>query len=111
MRTINNDRVEAADMLVTDFWTQRYLPFVTANMKASTVSGYKQIWNQHLEDHFAGMTLQELPLGRANSRCTAVPLWASKFAIARGDQGTTGNLLVGKIANGGEWTNPLDDSC
>src|SRR6202035_1660884 len=45
--------------LVTEFWEQRYLPFVTANMKPSTVSGYKQIWNQHLRTHFAGKSLQE----------------------------------------------------
>src|SRR6516164_10871229 len=42
MRTVNaTTGTEAADMLVTDFWEQRYLPFVTANMKPSTVSGYK----------------------------------------------------------------------
>jgi integrase len=60
MRTVNTTTgTEAADMLVTDFWEQRYLPFVTANMKPSTVSGYKQIWNQHLKTHFTGRTLQE----------------------------------------------------
>lgn len=58
MRKVNASQVSEADMLVTDFWEQRYLPFVTENMKPSTVSGYKQIWNQHLKGHFAGMTLQ-----------------------------------------------------
>jgi integrase len=58
MRTINVAQVSEADMLVSTFWEQRYLPFVTENMKPSTVSGYKQIWNQHLKDHFAGVTLQ-----------------------------------------------------
>jgi len=58
MRTINVSQVSEADMLVTDYWEQRYLPFVTENMKPSTVSGYKQIWNQHLKEHFAGATLQ-----------------------------------------------------
>jgi integrase len=58
MRTINLSQVSEADMLVTDFCEQRYLPFVTENMKPSTVSGYKQVWNQHLKAHFAGVTLQ-----------------------------------------------------
>ena len=58
MKTINVVGPDAVDMLVTEFWEQRYLPFVTENMKPSTVSGYKQIWNQHLKAHFAGMTLQ-----------------------------------------------------
>src|ERR1039458_3491269 len=46
-------------MRVTDFWEQRYLPFVQENMKPSTVTGYKQIWNQHLKAHFGDMTLQD----------------------------------------------------
>jgi integrase len=58
MRMINVSQVAEADMKVTDFWEQRYLPFVTENMKPSTVSGYKQIWNQHLKTHFEGATLQ-----------------------------------------------------
>jgi integrase len=58
MRTINVSQVSEADMKVTEFWEQRYLPFVTENMKPSTVSGYKQIWNQHLKAHFEGATLQ-----------------------------------------------------
>jgi len=36
------------DMQVVDFWERHYLPFVNENMKSSTVSGYKQIWSQHL---------------------------------------------------------------
>jgi integrase len=58
MRTINVSQVSEADMKITDFWEQRYLPFVTENMKPSTLSGYKQVWNQHLKAHFEGATLQ-----------------------------------------------------
>jgi hypothetical protein len=46
------------DMQVVDFWRLHYLPFVNENMKPSTVSGYKQIWRQHLKRHFGEMTLQ-----------------------------------------------------
>lgn len=58
MRTVNVAQVNESDMRVVDFWEQRYLPFVTENMKPSTVSGYKQIWGQHLKEHFGDMTLQ-----------------------------------------------------
>jgi hypothetical protein len=59
MRTINVVETSEGDMLVTDFWEQRYLPFVIDNMKPSTVSSYKQVWNQHLKQHFAETTLQD----------------------------------------------------
>ena len=47
------------DVLITDYWTNTYLPFVTAHLKPSTVDGYTQIWTQFLEDHFTGKTLRE----------------------------------------------------
>lgn len=43
-----------ADMLVVDFWESVYLPFVTETKKPSTISGYRQIWGQHLAAHFSG---------------------------------------------------------
>jgi integrase len=52
MRTINVAQANEQDMAVVDFWEQRYLPFIRQNHKASTVSGYLQIWNQHLGRHF-----------------------------------------------------------
>jgi integrase len=59
-RTVNaaSGPANEQDMKVTDFWEQGYLPFVQENMKPSTVSGYKQIWSQHLRQHFGDMTLQ-----------------------------------------------------
>src|ERR1039458_8668563 len=60
MRTVNaaSGLANEQDMQVVDFWQQHYLPFVQENMKPSTVSGYKQIWSQHLKAHFGEMTLQ-----------------------------------------------------
>jgi integrase len=57
----------AVDMTVADFWEQRYLPYCEEivkltgkpRKKASTMRGYKQIWNQHLKGHFGKATLQE----------------------------------------------------
>lgn len=55
------------DMLIVDFWEQRYLPYISEivtltgkpRKKASTLRGYKQIWNQHLKKHFGKRTLQD----------------------------------------------------
>src|SRR5450759_2843021 len=70
MNTINvqqsNGRTPQQDMTISDFWEQRYLPYCTeivqltgkARKKPSTVRGYKQIWKQHLKEHFGNMTLQ-----------------------------------------------------
>lgn len=58
MKTVNVSQVNEADVQVVTFWQKHYLPFVEQNMKPSTVSGYKQIWSQHLKAHFDEMTLQ-----------------------------------------------------
>jgi integrase len=62
MRQVNfaaESRDNPRDMLITDYWTNVYLPFVTTHLKPSTVTGYSQIWSQFLEDHFSGRTLRE----------------------------------------------------
>jgi integrase len=51
------------DMSVTEFWEHHYLPYCEkewkgTGMRASTVRGFKQIWNQHLKNHFGTITLQ-----------------------------------------------------
>jgi len=58
MRTVNVVE-QGADLRIADFWESTYLPFVRENMKASTVTGYEQIWNQHLAAHFGKTTLAE----------------------------------------------------
>jgi len=47
------------DTLIVDFWEKTYLPFAKENLRASTVYGYEQIWNQHLKLHFDEMTLRD----------------------------------------------------
>lgn len=55
------------NMRIADFWEHRYLPYLEEvvtltgkpRKKPSTVSGYKQIWNQHLKAHFGNTTLRE----------------------------------------------------
>ena len=65
-------RSTAKDMRVVDFWESLYLPYCDpqdettkptekwkgTGMRASTVRGFKQVWNQHLKDHFGNVTIQ-----------------------------------------------------
>jgi integrase len=60
MRTVNTGVVLVGqDVTVSEFWTSTYLPFITENLRHSTVCGYRPIWSQHLETHFGKMTLSE----------------------------------------------------
>ena len=62
------------DMLITDFWEQRYLPYISEivpltgkpRKKASTLKGYKQIWNQHLKKHFSKRTCKTMSASTAH---------------------------------------------
>src|SRR5215469_11017612 len=67
MRTINeregNSHQAAHDLSVVDFWEKVYLPYCEkewkgTGMRASTLSGYKQLWKHHLKDHFGTHMLQ-----------------------------------------------------
>ena len=47
-------------LLITDFWEDFYLPWTKEEgLAASTVLGYKKIWNAHLSAEFEGKTLSE----------------------------------------------------
>jgi integrase len=67
MRTINEREHTshrlAQDLMVVDFWERMYLPYCEkewkgTGMRASTISGYKQLWKHHLKHHFGTHTLQ-----------------------------------------------------
>jgi integrase len=70
MQTINVGQTSTSpsqNMSIVDFWEQKYLPYceeiVTLTgqprKKPATMYGYKQIWRQHLKEHFGRLTLQE----------------------------------------------------
>ncbi len=63
---------EREDVQITEFWEKTYLPFVQDNLRASTVSGYKQIWTSSLKDHFAGRTLREYRTHHGSEFLTAL---------------------------------------
>jgi integrase len=66
MATVNTQvpgQPEPTAPTIAGFWELTYLPFIESNLKPSTVHGYKQIWNQHLKNHFGTMTLREYRKG------------------------------------------------
>ncbi len=44
---------------IADYWENDYLPTIKTGLKPSTVDGYRQIWDQHLQTHFADRTFNE----------------------------------------------------
>src|SRR5437660_1369151 len=70
MRSINqhhqNSHRLGQDMMVVSFWESIYLPYCEKvlpltgqpRLKASTLRGYKGIWEKHLRKHFGNITLQ-----------------------------------------------------
>jgi len=66
MRGVNSAVAPTPSALLTvvEFWEKHYLPYCEkewkgTGMRASTIKGFKQVWNQHLESHFGTTTLQQ----------------------------------------------------
>jgi integrase len=60
MQTINTvSGQDSKPVLIRDYYTNVYLPFVKRHLKPSTVDGYEEVWRNHLKDHFADRTLAE----------------------------------------------------
>jgi hypothetical protein len=58
------------DQRIVDYWDKRFLPYCEEilktgprtdqqRLKPSTLRGYKQVYHQHLKDHFGNRTLQK----------------------------------------------------
>jgi integrase len=51
---LNNGTVTSESaMSVVEFWDDRYLPFITAQKRPSTVNGYRNMWKRYLKDRLA----------------------------------------------------------
>jgi integrase len=48
-----------ADLKVAEFWEQTYLPHIERNTKASTLHGYRKLWEQHLKLEFSAFKLKD----------------------------------------------------
>jgi integrase len=74
MRTINTAPAPTQSSLLTvvEFWEKHYLPYCEkewkgTGMRASTIKGFKQVWNQHLKAHFGTITLRQYTAAHARS--------------------------------------------
>ncbi len=61
-----------SDIPVTEFWEKHYLPYCETEwkgtgMRARTIHGYKQVFEQHLRKHFGLITLQKYTPQQARS--------------------------------------------
>lgn len=59
MATVNKQSAAVNDQTVAGFWEKIYLPFAQENLRHSTVHGYKQIWGQHLKEHFGDIAMKD----------------------------------------------------
>lgn len=60
MQTINTvSGQDTKPVLIVDYYTNVYLPFVKRHLKPSTVDGYEEVWRNHLKNHFADRALGE----------------------------------------------------
>jgi hypothetical protein len=64
-----------ADTKIADFWETVYLPHLERNMKASTLHGYKKIWENHLSAAFAGINLRHYHTHHATRFLTSLAEW------------------------------------
>ena len=53
----NSATVPQSRLTVTEFWEAHYLPYVEANLKPSSIFGYKKLWEGTLKKHFEGRML------------------------------------------------------
>jgi integrase len=82
MLRINLRSSSRHDVSVTEFWTGVYLPFAVKNLRASTVSGYTQTWNQHLGPHFGTVAMREYTTGLASRFLTGLAEKYSRRTLA-----------------------------
>jgi integrase len=72
MRGVNAAATPTPSALLTvvEFWEKHYLPYCETGwkgtgMRASSIKGFKQVWNQHLKTHFGTTTLQQYTAAQA----------------------------------------------
>lgn len=48
------------EMTLGEYWEKHYLPWAETNLKPSTLHGYKQVFNQHLNPHFGKTRVKDI---------------------------------------------------
>lgn len=109
MRTINNDCPAPQALSVAEFWETIYLPFITNNLKHSTVWGYKQVWHQHLKNHFAKTLLRDYKTPTMSLFITGLAR-SLKPRTINTVKGLASSLFAHAVASGHCESNPIRDS-
>lgn len=110
MRTVNTDTPNSVTPLsVVEFWEKTYFPFISTNLKHSTVWGYKQVWTSRLKDHFGSALLSEY-------KTSAMSLFLTHLAKTLRPRTLThvkflaSGLFAHAVATGSCETNPIRDA-
>lgn len=85
----------ATRQLVTDFWTEVYLPWARQNLGESTVRNYQQTWSLYMEDHFKDRTLVDYRPSDASGMMTT---WAGAGRSGK----PLGRAVIGHIEASGQ---------
>ena len=112
MANINDQTLaeqQGEGLTVVKFWDDTYLPFITSNLKPSTLQGYIQIWKQHLKAHFGSMSFAEYHTPMMSNFLTSLTktyrprtLKHIKFLASA--------IFAHAVATGNAETNPIRDS-
>ncbi len=79
-----------SDCRVSEFWSDIYLPWAAEinpkvgepNLRPSTLEGYKQIWAQHLKNHFSDVRLRDYKTASATAFLTHLARSQGRNTIA-----------------------------
>ncbi|WP_242673710.1 N-terminal phage integrase SAM-like domain-containing protein [Bifidobacterium longum] len=50
-------------MLLREFWTNRFWPYCTRNLRESTLVGYESAWRLHVKPVFGAMQMDAINVG------------------------------------------------
>jgi integrase len=109
MDTINAQTQTNGGMKTADFWTAIYLPFIEKNKRASTVSGYKDLWRRDLEPELGKRLLSEYTAAEGTRFLTDLAGRYSKRTLAHVKNLASG-IFSHAVALGHAPLNPWRDA-
>ncbi len=63
---------ESADVLITEFWDNTYLPHIQTTKKAATINGYIKLWKKHLAPAFDAVLMKAMTCAKATIFLTSL---------------------------------------
>jgi integrase len=100
---------QSEGLTVVKFWDDTYLPFITANVKPSTLQGYQQIWKQHLKPHFDAALLNEYRTSQMSNFLTSLAKKLRPRTLNH-VKWLASAIFAHAVATGQCETNPIRDS-